>query len=203
MTRLMKCTPSSGKFDAYEFYDGFDGGVVVLREWRRAGKQAEFAGQVLAHTSYGSYGYTWTHMGCDLRRFLVDAVERKEIGYIMGKIAGASRDAFDPDLTIRDCKRRVRELRRAGGATKENARAAFDVLADLDGSRDDREFYERLDETVIFRDDTSGYFRHSITADCRGFWDNIMKPLAAQFQREFEAAANADRDPADEARAAA
>lgn len=83
----------------------------------------ESSGLFLAYSDWGTYAHRWTAPGgTDIREFFL----RPTMDYFISKLAGA-RDVLDVDATQKAIQRRVRELRRSGALSAEQAREEIEL----------------------------------------------------------------------------
>lgn len=115
-------------FECYRIRAGHESATICLRSWTASGEpvgeKTRHLGEILIHSSFGSWAYTWRHIGCPLKRFLT----RVEFDYLFGKFMGPDLDQFDGDQTMVGIKESVVENRRRGGWNKATARQVWNAV---------------------------------------------------------------------------
>ena len=114
-----------------------------------------------AVSDFGSYSYEgWGHHGCE--SFKHSLVRLREADYFLSKVCGNTLgqsgpgrcgQVFDFDASVREIRRRLCERRRADRLTRDEARACWDELEDIDDSGSDTTYFiERIaDCETLFR----------------------------------------------------
>jgi len=140
-------------------------------------------GLICCYTSYGSYNFRWSSPGSDFRKFLTQI----NYGYAMGKFLGA-REVLDIDATIKRLKADVRESRRDGGLTKEEAQECYEAIASC-ADYDQGAFMQALSQTEYtthFPDWWEmGVYHYG--SDAVGFWKNMWTPLVRFLKKQLAA----------------
>lgn len=167
-------TVTKSSTDLYLIRAGIDGGSVALR----FGKECV---TVMAHTSYGTYGYFWSHTGPNPKQFLCDV----GMNYAMEKLSGYNLYEPDQDKYETEIKQLIIEARLDGRLEKHEAREVWDELLNAlitMGANDvfAWSIFDRKHCGKLFSDYESLPSGKRVRPQCQGFWDHIWKPLVAQ-----------------------
>jgi hypothetical protein len=186
MSREMKVERVDGKFEAYNLRFGHDWGTVLLREWRTdpQGGSCRHAGEILFHTSYGTYAYIWSCMANPLKQFLTSAARRGECGYIMSKFAGAELMEVDNEATANAYREVVLGDRREGRLTKEQARDDWEVIKLSEGGSIET-LVNAVAETNTFDGNCHEYIRNRMKPAHRHFWNEVFVPFCKHLEQEL------------------
>ena len=185
----MKVEKGTSQFESYALSDGFDGGTVLLREWTQQRKDGiSHCGEILFHTSYGSYAYTWISMACRLKQFLSDAARRGERGYIMGKFAGSELMEPDIEATVKRFREEVCRDRRDRRLTKDQARKDWETIDDYEHDSLER-LIDAVSETKTFGGDAYEYIEQRMKPAHVHFWESIFVPFCSYLAGEIQAVA--------------
>lgn len=125
-------------------------------------------------SSYGNYGYFWSHMGMSYHEFLA----KIDFGYAMSKLTGGNYMEFDIDETIKRLRKETLEDRRIGGIDKKEARNIYSTLEILENERPRTtgEFYQiTSDNDVYFDDEVTS---EKPNASSVGFWKTLWSEFA-------------------------
>lgn len=128
---------------------GFDGAEWATVCWHSFqatgvdGKPRE-CGEILIHSSFGSWANSWGHCGVSFDKFLMK-IER---GYCADKFMGEKARVFDGEATVRELRTSLIEARRTGGLTRNDARSIWDWIEEneLDLQSGGNEFVYRMNE---------------------------------------------------------
>lgn len=132
------------------------------------------------NSSFGGYVFAWSHPGCSWRKFLA----RLNRGYVSSKMVGGD-EVFDGDATAQSVRDQIRETRRSGDCSAEEAREEWDALpAHFESECDFRDWGNG---TRMFRD--GWYEMHTTCPSPRlrdfhrlydVFWDAFAKAISEQ-----------------------
>ncbi len=146
---------------------GWDGAQIVIDEQ---------SGLFMAHGSFGTYAYCWTHIGAQtLKQFLTGL----DFGYFMEKTFGRGYRIFDADETTKSLRSEIKRRRRDDDLTKQQARDAWvDLDLYLGESSDHEHAYitEMCRSEALMRVAGDEYYDVGVLVDnpsCRGFWNEI------------------------------
>lgn len=179
--------------------------TICILGWQAKGidGQPRECGEILIHSSFGSWAFSWGHLGKPFKRFLVKA-ERE---YVAGKFIGAKAYKFDGEKSVRELRQSLIERRRQGDLDKDEARVIWDWIEEremeLESSAD--LFVERLyDLRSEMREERSfgrGALRFleepyertctSLDRQFAGFWRDIWPAFIGQLKTELEALGSA------------
>ncbi len=100
--------------------------TIVLSEWRAA-QPAAYCGEMLIHSSFGSWAYVWHACGVPFRQFLLEC----DFDYLMSKLMHSRFRVFDAVASSRELSRAVLRARRMTDIDRTEARALWDALKDF------------------------------------------------------------------------
>lgn len=83
-----------------------------------------YGGEIQIHSSFGSWGHSWSACGVPFKRFLTDA----GFDYVFTKFMGTKLDRFDGEASAREVLKSIIEERRTNGMSKAEAREAWDAF---------------------------------------------------------------------------
>ena len=137
-------------------------------------------------SSYGDWGYFWSHCGHrPWWRFLAD-LDRQ---YAMEKFMGDGYRLASVEATLKGMRANLIERRRGGDLSAEAARGAFDVLALHDGGDSLDAVMHAASGTRAFGDCYFDMVRTEVSPQAIGFWDTFWTPWVAHL-RETEGRAS-------------
>lgn len=138
----------------------------------------------MAHSSFGTYAFHWTHTGSDPIAFL----NRISFDYAMSKFRSPDDEVVDfPELSKKLFKGLIRE-RKAFNIDKDQARQYFEEIREI---CDNVSAPVSLVQYLLWRTEMSDEIlddkysfsipsKHS--ADCYGFWEQIWTPFISQLK---------------------
>lgn len=195
MSRVTK----SNDFEVYHVRAGYkdqEWATIAIKGWQAMGvdKQPREIGEILIHSSYGSWGYQWGHLGERFKRWLTEA---DDPGYIAGKFLGAQAYAFNGEKTVQRLRERLIEARQCTDLTKAQARAIWGWIEEneLELQSSEHEFVECMrggprDLDDMPRRDGGWFFEEpwehsatSLNSSFMCFWQQ-MWPVFQQALRE-------------------
>ena len=106
---------------------------IVLRDWSRPVNTGQgrtgtyYCGEIQIHSSFGSWGHTWTACAVPFKEFLLDA----EFEYVFIKFMGTKFRVFDGEASFKSLVERVLRSRREGEINKYEARDIYADMADV------------------------------------------------------------------------
>lgn len=100
--------------------------TIVLFGWQATGNDStpRECGEILVHSSFGSWANSWGHLGTPFKDFLLKA----ERGYVASKFMGADAYKFDGQLTVRELRLRLLRWRKEGKLNKDESRQLWDYV---------------------------------------------------------------------------
>lgn len=122
--------------ECYEVRDGRRGGEwanITLACWDNPPQPGYTrtsmycGGEIQIHSSFGSWGHSWSSCAVPFKRFLVGA----EFDYVFTKFMGTKLDRFDGEGSAREVLKWIIEDRRHSGISKAEAREAWDAFDDV------------------------------------------------------------------------
>lgn len=118
-------------FKAYRVRGGWDGhewATICVRDWTMDGKpvgeRTRYCGEILIHSSFGSWGHQWAHLGQPFPEFLLDV----EFDYFFTKLMGSDLQVFDGEGSVRHLRQQIVEHRKTADLTKGAARALWQEI---------------------------------------------------------------------------
>lgn len=193
-------TKSDG-WDVYHVRANHEWATIAIKGWQAQGvdRQPREIGEIMIHSSYGSWAYQWGHLGEPFKKWLAEADDRV---YIAQKFLGSDAFVFDGEKTVRHLRERVIENRKCGDLDKDAARLIWDWIEDneheLESSIDS--FVNTMFDGPRGCDDmtrnTGGWFfeepwehtAKSLDRQFAGFW-RVLMPVFQQALRDEMAAA--------------
>lgn len=166
---------------------------IVVRCWQAEeyGK-TRHCGEILIHSSYGSWANSWGYCGSQFKQFLIGL----NFDYIFTKFMGHEFKVFDGELSVRRLRDRLIESRKEGGVTKDEARECWDEIegreSELESS--EREFVDAV-YAIVHRVDSGRVqrifcepwelIRKTADQQAVGFWRDIWPEFAAALKAEL------------------
>jgi len=129
--------------EVYSVRKDYEWATIMLRCWSRpanVGTPHEgtyYCGEIMIHSSYGSWAYTWTACCEPFKASLLDA----EFDYVFTKFMGTKLQVWDGEGSVKSLRGRLLDYRKWGDITKDEARALWDEIeaneAELESSSHD------------------------------------------------------------------
>lgn len=136
----------------------------------------EVKGTICIESSFGTWGFTWSHHGhSSLKEFL----QGVEYDYFFGKVDQHTHGRqFDFDKTIFVMRLLTIERRKEGDLGKEDARSVWDSIDVMEHVQTEHEFYDNLYHNSIIAEELYGWdisdvARYGRHPQCEGFWTQI------------------------------
>lgn len=178
---MVRVTKTDG-FEAYTLRSEWEWATILIRSFRATGVDGEprEVGEILVHSSFGSWAYQWGHLGRPFKQWLAKGPERE---YVASKFLGTMAYVFDGASTVRNLRRSLLENRRSTDITKDDARAIWDWINDYEGEleQDERSFVESMSDCMGSAVWESGA-RHFLEAP----WERLANKLNPQFAGFWE-----------------
>jgi hypothetical protein len=179
-------------FKSYSVHKDGEWATICIRQTKNDYLENSYnGGEILIHSSYGSWGYSWGNIGSrDFREFL----SKLDYHYFWGKLDEELGECFDDDGTIREIKRIILRDRRNGDIVAEEAREHFDEILSFeefqDSHKDSNAFYSTMND--CYRDLFS-YLNNgdlvSITKkkqECDWFWKTLWSEFIEEMKKELQ-----------------
>lgn len=179
--------------DAYRVQSDHEWATIALQQWQSRGVEQ---GELLVHSSFGSWGYQWTNLGRPLKQFLAAA----SFDGIMQRLAAPHAREFDYDASMLAWKRLIVAARRRREITADQLNEIWDGSGCSEGLACGEElFLFRVHESrpVELGD-------HGLWDDCGevivvrtpsqqavAFWEQLWPVFVAQLRQECSAANDA------------
>lgn len=195
MSRVTK----SNDFEVYHVRAGYhdqEWATIAIKGWQMAPdaycSEPREIGEILIHSSYGSWAYQWGHLGVPFKPWLAKARDKQ---YIAGKFLGDKAYEFDGEKTVRELRRSVIERRKHGGFDKDQARSVWDWIeeneSELESSAHDfvNRMYDGARDTEVggraeqFFEEPWDRLATSLNRPFDNFWQQVW-PAFQQALRE-------------------
>lgn len=161
--------------------------LIAIQGWQSQDARPIDAGELVIHSSLGSWGYQWNNMGLPLKRFLASV----SFDYLMGKLTSGKHREFDFAASLACWRRHVIAARRARQLTSDEFREVWDETC-LQRACGIELFMERLSHSqpVTARecglwDGLSTYAVSRNNPRVDRFWQLLWPAFVEQLQREL------------------
>lgn len=114
--------------DRYDVRAKGEWATICVREWQRDDENKYHGGEILIHSSFGSWGNSWSACSHRFKCFLTYC----DFDYTFGKFMGHSLRVFDGEGSTKAMRTKVIEERKQGLMSKDDARWLWDQLDDVD-----------------------------------------------------------------------
>ena len=162
--------------------------TICWQGWQATGvdQKPRECGEILIHSSFGSWAHHWWHLGEPFAQWLQDI----NSDYIARKFMGSKAYEFDGKKTVHELRCSLIEHRRTGDITKDDARAIWDFVEDSEDELESSSemFVERMFDCMRLADWPPRNGKYSDAAPERGArhfleepWDRICTSLDHQF----------------------
>lgn len=201
----MNHVKKSEGWDVYSVRANHEWATIAVNGWQGRGVDGRLReiGEIMIHSSYGSWAYQWGHLGEPFKLWLANTKDRS---YIAQKFMGSEAYEFDGEKTVRELRADLLQHRRQCDLTKADARSIWDFIdaheSELESS--EHEFVERMQDCTRWADwqdheDEPGpgarYFllepweriAKSLDTQFMGFWDTIMPVFQQALRDELQA----------------
>lgn len=186
--------------DVYDIQHQSEWATIALREWTRDPAPERgpiYCGEILIHSSYGAWAYTWTSCGSPFRTFLAEI----DFGYAFSKFMGHGLREFDANASLAAIQRKIIDLRRSRDISEKTARMAYACVDNKAGYIDNTsEFITACDDirSELQADDTpepalialfvdpwdSEFTRHRSNPSAVAFWNKLWGPFIDALKSE-------------------
>ena len=167
---------------------GYEWATICWKGWQATGNDGtpRECGEILIHSSFGSWANSWGHLGIPFDKWLTKA----ELSYCAEKFMSSKAYVFDGEKTVKELRNSLLESRRSGDVTKLDARAIWDFIEDHDDEMESSSdlFCERMFDCVRLADWPPCNGRYSDAKPERGArhfleepWERIATSLDHQF----------------------
>jgi hypothetical protein len=181
--------------DRYDVRAKGEWATICVREWQRDDENKYHAGEILIHSSFGSWGNTWTACSNRFKQFLTHC----DFDYTFGKFMGHALRVFDGEGSTKAMRRKVIEERKQRNLFKEEAGWLWGRLDDVDETS--IESWVRSIEEIA-RDTDSRAIKELLSepwytaadrydASAVGFWRDLWPEFVASLKQEIAAPADA------------
>ncbi len=154
--------------------------TICWRGWTATGVDGKprECGEILIHSSFGSWGHAWHHLGIQFDQWL-PAAER---AYCAEKFMGSHAYKFDGVKTVLGLRQHLLEKRLYGELTKAQARKVWDWIADnedqLEAGSDMfcmtmQDGYALCDGAKSFFEEPWEMIRKSLDPSFASFWEQL------------------------------
>lgn len=174
--------------DAYRVSVKGEHATVCIADWAsiEQGRAPRFGGEILVHSSFGSFGNTWTHCAVPFKQFLIG------IGFdsFMKKCFGSDFMEFDGPASVAEVKAELLRLRRRDELSSEAALEQWEVISQADEVAESSVLAFHLTLSGILGEETAlGSAEHfvvqKVNSQARGFWDELWPHIKSQLEAEL------------------
>lgn len=147
MTTTNPTVTKDDGFQVYRVRNNGEWATIAIREWRTApdpmcGGISRECGEILIHSSFGTWAYQWGNLGIPFRHFLLKA----NFDYVFTKFMGDDLQCFDGEARVRAVFKMILRYSRESYLTKDQARELWDEVRSVASQAecDEREFGEAM-----------------------------------------------------------
>jgi len=117
--------------DCYRVRAKGEWATICVREWtvgdcQLTSEKVRYCGEILIHSTFGSWGNSWTHCGCRFKKFLSFV----DFDYIFTKFMGGDLHRFDGEKSLEALRKRLIESRRDRSLDKDDARDLWQAISE-------------------------------------------------------------------------
>ncbi len=196
--------PSITKANDFEIYrirgghQDWEWATIAICAWTRPGNDGKprEGGDILIHSSYGSWAYQWGHLGLPFKQWLAKTTDAD---YLCTKFLGTKADVFSGELTVQALREDLLKMRREGSFGKKSAREIWDWIEDHEATlmSSGHDFVECMNGGLIdchmhvpgthtdFFDDPWERFRTTMDHGFAGFWRELWPIFQTQLRTEL------------------
>lgn len=104
--------------------------TICWQGWQATGNDGtpRECGEILIHSSFGSWANSWGHLGIPFDKWLTKA----ERGYCAEKFMGGKAYKFDGEKTVKELRNSLLKRRQDGDITKNDARSIWDYMDEFE-----------------------------------------------------------------------
>lgn len=191
----MNTAVTKNTVEAYRVAVGCEHATIVVQGWQKpsrgaAPQQMLEQGEILIHSSHGSWGHYWGNMGRPVKQFLAGA----SFDYLMGKLLPGSLREFDFEASLLSWKKHLVAARRSRQLDAETFREVWDESCRTESCGIEM-FMHRLSESQPFHlqdhplwDSLNGYAVCRYSPQAKAFWDKLWSEFVAALRQESTAA---------------
>jgi len=191
MSAVKDGTVFKHQMDAYAIRKNLEWATICVVEF--PSRQGVYGGEILIHSSFGSFGHSWNNLGEPFKWFLVNV----DFSYLFGKFKGSDLFVYDGEKTFREILRRVLDNRLEKAISKSAARSLWDELQGeqeriessahdlVEVAREIRSFLEWDHSIMRLLDEPWEYAAKKYDGQCEGFWREIWPLFRNELQSEL------------------
>lgn len=117
--------------DCYRVRANGEWATICVREWtvgdcQLTSEKIRYCGEILIHSTFGSWGNSWTHCGCRFKKFLSFA----DFDYLFTKFMGGNLYTFDGEKSLKGLRKRLIASRRDHSFDKDDARDLWQAISE-------------------------------------------------------------------------
>jgi hypothetical protein len=186
-------TNNKSTMETYRIFRNGEWATIAIQGWVKGSQQL---GELLIHSSFGSWGYRWVNIGQPIKRMLISA----GFDALMGKLMAGKLREFDFQASEQAWLRHVEAACQAGTLTLQQAAEVRDLSAMPEHCSLDM-FLRNLEDS---QPADAGLHNHPLWEDlaayviCRNnvqaesFWRELWQPFVLQLRNELAGPANDD-----------
>lgn len=180
------------KMDRYRVLNNGEWATIALNTWstpRLQGHGVFYGGEILVHSSFGNFSYTWSASAIPVKQMLCTIA----MDNFMQKCMGTDYRQYDGPATVRKVKEAIVVLRRKGEYSAETANEVwvdFECVADQ-AAGSETGFYlavEDLCNSDTRLGDAEQYVCTQPNPQAVGFWQDLWPHFVAALQQELATA---------------
>lgn len=178
-----------GQLAKYRVIRNGECATIALGDWanpKAEGKAATYSGELLVHSSFGNFSYTWRYCALPFKQFLATIDQDS----FMRKCLGDAYREYSGNETVLKLKRALLQLRRAGVYSADRARDAWDSFCvQLDEAETSESGFYRAVKDVCGAStplgDAEAYLCYQPNPQALGFWNKLWPDFVEELKKEL------------------
>lgn len=173
------------QMEVFRVRHGYEWATIMIEGW--SSELGPERGELVVHSSFGTWGYQWGNMGVPIKDFLLKA----GMDYMIEKLAGGSAREFNFEASLACWTRHLVAARRRREISADEFRDAWDASRGRQCSLE--MFLHRISESdpgggaPLWHDaERYAVFQHS--RQFRAFWDGLWSVFMQRLRTDREAA---------------
>lgn len=187
-------TVTKSVVEAYRIQSNGEWATIAVQGWRQStigGAPAMEHGELLVHSSFGSWGYQWNNLGLPIKQFLLHT----SFDYLMGKLMPGRLREFDYDASLASWQSHLRAARRARTLTADEFNEAWSDSRARGSQCGIELFLDRITcsqplsahEHPLWSD-VARYSVCRVNSQAAGFWRELWPLFVQRLRGEMESA---------------
>lgn len=180
--------------DLYDVRASDEWATIVVRDWQRPNRNggvAWFCGEILIHSSFGSWANSWDACGRPFHEFFLGC----DMHYFMGKCTSGNLKIYDGEATLKALRARVLDWRRSGRLSHDEAEHLWDGI-EISASTirdDERAMIDEMFDLAKGKGPAVNTFLsepwelslHKVNPQIEGFWKVIWPEFCSAIREEL------------------